>query len=85
MRVGFYAGLNRNGRRALLAGPFDTYQEAAASVEAAHLAACKINPFHWFDTPGVYRIRALTLPLISSNILNEAGRAGDRLSSGVRG
>ena len=56
VNVGYYAGLNRDGkRRALLVGPFATREAAAAVVDAAHEAAVLLDPFCYFDTPGVFR------------------------------
>jgi len=48
----------RGKRRALLAGPFPTREEAEAWVAKAHAAAKQTDPWTHFDTPGVFRVPA---------------------------
>jgi hypothetical protein len=56
MPIGFYAGLKRGKRNALLLGPFDTKVEAEAVLEKAHALAEKVDAQCYFDTPGVFRL-----------------------------
>lgn len=56
MPVYWYAGLKRDSRKALLAGPFSTETEAAALVEPMREAAEEIDPFCCFDSAGVFRV-----------------------------
>jgi hypothetical protein len=62
MAVGFYAGLKRGERNALLLGPFDTKAEAEAVLENAHALAEKVDAQCYFDTPGVFRLEHSRLP-----------------------
>jgi hypothetical protein len=39
--IGYYAGLVRNGRSALLLGPYESRETAAENVKRAHDAACR--------------------------------------------
>ncbi len=54
----FYAGLMRGPRRAFLAGPFPTREDADRWVGKAHEAAERADPWCHFDTPGVFRVPA---------------------------
>jgi hypothetical protein len=62
MTVGWYAGLVRYERKALLLGPYETRELADANVARAHDAACDIDAFCWFDTPAVFRLEMDELP-----------------------
>jgi len=48
----FYVSMIRGGRTALLAGPFDTHQEALDFVSAARDKATDIDPWACFDLFG---------------------------------
>lgn len=59
----FYAGLKRGKRRAFLAGPFLTREEANSWVGKAHELAERADPWCHFDIPGVFRVPAsITTP-----------------------
>ena len=60
--VGWYAGLRRERRNALLLGPYDTKAEAEAVLESAHARAMEIDAFCHFDTPGIFRLESDKLP-----------------------
>lgn len=62
MATGFYAGLVRGPRRALLLGPYNTQEEADAVVGLAHEMALEVDPFCHFDTPGTFRLECERLP-----------------------
>ncbi|WP_163511211.1 hypothetical protein [Fodinicola acaciae] len=72
--IGFYAGLRSGARTALLAGPYETYDEAAAVLDQAITAAEAINSYAPMYDRGVVRVQPRpghSLP---------AGKLNDRLS-----
>ena len=62
MAVGFYAGLKRGSRSALLAGPYKTKKQAERALPKAHDAAMEVDRFCHFDVPGVFRVECDKLP-----------------------
>ena len=62
MAVGFYAGLKRGSRNALLAGPYKTKKQAERALSRAHDEAIEVDCFCHFDTLGVFRIECSKLP-----------------------
>ena len=55
VRTRYYVALHRGSRKALLAGPYDTEDEATAAKEPAHAKACEADPFSWFDRVSLAR------------------------------
>jgi hypothetical protein len=45
----YYVALHRGKRTAILAGPYETEEEAVAVKEPSHKKACEADPFSWFD------------------------------------
>lgn len=48
----YYVSVQRDNRRALVAGPFATHTEALALVDKAREVACGLNSWHDFDAFG---------------------------------
>lgn len=63
MPIGYYAGLRRDGRKAILLGPYASKAEADANVERARDEAERVDPFCWFDSAGVIEIECAELPV----------------------
>lgn len=51
-RRDFYVSLVRDGRTALLAGPFTEHTDALANVDPAYREACSVDPWCDFDARG---------------------------------
>ena len=61
-RRAFYVSLIREKRTALLAGPYDTHDEALQMVRPARRVASEIDPWSDFDLIGTCSLETATPP-----------------------
>ena len=56
--IGFYVSVINGSRKGLLAGPFDTHEQALALVDPARIAAKQVNDRAHFYAYGTAKVTA---------------------------